>query len=280
MTLEREVAANVSLRATGAYSQVRNVFRVQNNLRCYESYNVPVTNRDPGPDGRVGTADDGGLFTYWEFPVALGGRQNEEVMAINDPKADANFGSVEVALIKRLANRWQFMASYSATKKDRPIIMGLTSGATFGQSSIDVGNYTPNDEINRADHNWDWDAKAVGTCIFPYDILVGANFEHRSGDVFARQVQFRGGRTIPAIVLNAEPLGTRRLPNINLLTLRVEKSFQTYAAHRLAVRVNVYNALNANTVTANQPRAGAQFLRPRAIMLPRIAAELSASYTF
>ena len=34
-----------------------------NNFRPYEAYNIPVTNRDPGPDGRVGTADDGGLVT-------------------------------------------------------------------------------------------------------------------------------------------------------------------------------------------------------------------------
>ena len=41
-------------------------------------------------------------------------------MTINDPSADAKYKSVEVAAVKRLSNRWQFMASYSATKKDRP----------------------------------------------------------------------------------------------------------------------------------------------------------------
>ena len=32
-----------------------NIYRIQNNLRPYEAYNIPVTNRDPGPDGEVGT---------------------------------------------------------------------------------------------------------------------------------------------------------------------------------------------------------------------------------
>ena len=62
-SLERELIANFSLRVTGVYSHAMNIYRSQNNLRPYESYNVPVTNRDPGPDGLVGTADDGGLIT-------------------------------------------------------------------------------------------------------------------------------------------------------------------------------------------------------------------------
>jgi hypothetical protein len=37
--------------------------------------------------------------------------------------------------------------------------------------------------------------------------------------------------------------------------------------------------LNANTATSVQPRAGATYLRPRAILPPRLA-EISASYTF
>jgi hypothetical protein len=138
---------------------------------------------------------------------------------------------------------------------------------------------TPNDEINRANNTWDWDAKALGSYLFPAEVLVSANFEYRSGNVFARQVQFRGGTTIPAIVLNAEPIGARRTPGVSLLTLRAEKTFPVFKAHRLAVRLNVFNALNANSVLNLQRRAGNQFLRPQLIMLPRIA-ELSASYTF
>ncbi len=51
------------------------------------------------------------------------------------------------------------------------------------------------------------------------------------------------------------------------------------AAHKLAVRLNVFNALNANPATRVQMRAGDSFLRPRAIMLPRMF-EVSASYSF
>ena len=95
-----------------------------------------------------------------------------------------------------------------------------------------VGDFNPNDEINRADKTSDWQGKLSGAYLFPYDVTVGANFDHQSGDAFARQVLLEGGVTIPDIVVNAEPIGTRRIPTLNLLTLRVEKSFRFRTGQR------------------------------------------------
>ena len=274
-SLERELMSNFSVRLTGIVSLVSNVTRLQNNLRPYSAYNVPVTNRDPGPDGSVGTADDGGLVTYYEFSPALAGANFEELMRIVDPRADSSYKSVEVAAVKRLSNRWQFTASYSATKRHQP----------FGGAGAEPGPFNPNADFNTDNFTWDWDGKFTGAYMFPADVMVSANFHHMSGNPFARQVQFRGGKTIPSIVLNVEPYGSQRSPNINLVTLRAEKRFRMANAHQLAIRLNVYNAMNANTpvVSGVNPslnaRSGASFMRPRAIMPPRIA-EVSASYSF
>ncbi len=282
VSLERELIANMAMRVTGVYSRAMNTYRIQNNFRPYETYNIPITNQDPGPDGELGTADDGGPVTYYEFAETLQGARFEEMMPINDSRADANYKSVELAAVKRLSNRWQFMASYSATKKNRPFINTLAVGG-FSEveriSSVTAGDLNPNEEFNRADRTWDWDAKFSGSYTFQGDVLVSGNFHHFSGDPFARQVEFEGGVTIPSIELNVEPIGTRRLPHINLLTLRAEKVFRVVQGHRLAVRLNVFNALNANSATRVQMGVGGDFLRPRAIMLPRIA-EVSASYNF
>jgi hypothetical protein len=265
------------------YSRTTNVIRTQNNLRPYETYNVPVTRPDPGPDGSVGTADDPGTtFTYFEFPPELAGRRFEEFMPVNDPSANQSYTGTEVAFVKRLSNRWQFMGSYSATKKNIPIYGYLASGS-FITGSFDsahsVGALTPNDEINRSDLTWERNGKVMGAYVFPADVQVSANFEHRSGDQYARQVRFTGGQTIPNILLNVEPIGTQHSPDLNLLSFRVEKTFRVLDTQRVAVRVNLYNALNANTATVIDPRSGARFLRPVNILPPRIA-ELSASYTF
>ena len=241
-----------------------------------------------GPDGRLGTADDGGLVTYFEYAPALRGlRFEQQYTPVNDSRANQSFGTIEVAAVKRLASRWQLVASYSATKKHWPIgaqgsasSLGFgTASPTFSAAGEHVGFLTPNAEIFSVDDTWDWDGKVVGTYILPAGVAVSGNFHSTSGDPFARQVRFRGGETIPAIVLTVEPIGTHRRPNLNLVQLRVEKRFSLPRAHMATVSLNLYNALNANTATGLQNRSGPEFLRPRSIMPPRLA-EVGISYRF
>jgi hypothetical protein len=284
---ERELMANFSLRVTGIYSQTTNVLRHRNPFRPYESYNIPITRQDPGPDGRVGTADDGGMFTYFEYSPALQGARFEQYMSVNDSRADQSFKTIEVASIKRLSNRWQMVASYSATKKNIPIgYVGLASATGFGTASPtftiagdQAGFYNPNVEINTNDQTWEWDGKLSGTYIFPAEVLVSANYHHASGDPFARQVRFTGGRTIPAIVLNVTPVGSYRRPNLNVVTARFEKRFALPGGQTATATLNVYNLLNANTATGLQNRSGPEFLQPLSIMPPRLA-EIGLSYRF
>ena len=87
VSLERELMANFALRVSGIYAQYHNTYRVTNLLRPYETYNVPVTRPDPGPDGRVGTTDDPGvMFTYWEYPTSVAGRDFEKFARIERPQ--------------------------------------------------------------------------------------------------------------------------------------------------------------------------------------------------
>jgi hypothetical protein len=289
INLERELMANFALRVTGIYTRTMNVQGQVNNFRPYEAYNIPVTNRDPGPDGRVGTGDDGGMVTYFEFSPTLQGQQFEQFMPVTwpDNRADQNYKTLEIATVKRLSDRWQLVASYSTTKKHWPVgAAGLARGTGFGTSSPtfsaagdNAGFLTPNTEINTSDDTWEWDAKVSGTYILPYDIPVSASFHHTSGDPFARQVRFTGGRTIPFIVLNVDPIGTYRRPHLNVTTMRVEKRFTFASAQTATVSLNLYNAFNSNTVTALQNRSGADFLQPLAILPPRLA-EISLAYRF
>jgi hypothetical protein len=61
--------------------------------------------------------------------------------------------------------------------------------------------------------------------------------------------------------------------------LRQIQNHPALPAHKLALRLNIYNALNANPALEVRTQAGEEFLRPRDIMPPRLA-EVSASYSF
>jgi hypothetical protein len=282
VSVERQLITNLAVRVTGIYSK-QPTFRVQNNLRPYGVYSIPITNRDPGPDNRLGSADDPGtLVTYWDYPAAYRGRAFQQPMLVNDPGADQTFKSYEVALSKRLSNRWLGMASYSSTNVDIPYAQNTAStGNDFTMPGLQVflATLDPNAEINSRLNYREWTARASGAYLLPYDIQLSANFESRSGTPYARTVSFTGGQQITSQVVRVEPIGARRLPTINLLHMRAEKSFRLTEGQRLSVRFNVYNVTNISTVQTLTQLSGPNFERPLTIMPPRIA-EFGVNYEF
>jgi hypothetical protein len=273
LTLEREVARNVGVRLSAVYVRTFNEPRFLNTLRPPEAYNIPITNPDPGPDNRVGTPDDPGTFlTYYDYPAALAGAKNELFIITHDPNANESHKSIDVQLTKRMSRRWQFLVSYGGTRND----FLLPRPADFSRA---IPLYNPNVEINASNHTWEWVGKISGIYVLPFQVNLSANFNYQSGNPQARQVLVTGGRQIPNIVINAEPLGSISLPDTAVMDARVEKMFSLWRGQRVSLRVNIYNALNASTVTTRNLRSGATYLRPTAIVPPRIV-EVGASYTF
>ena len=285
MSVERELMANFAVRATGIYSR-QQVFRVQNNLRPYNAYTVPITLPDPGSDGVLGTADDPGKsMTFYEYPVALAPRQFQQPMLVNGgPADDQKYKTFEIAASKRLDRRWMLMASYSATKVNIPHWQNTAMvGNDFTNPGLQVflATLDPNAEINTAYNVLEWQSRLDGAYQFPRAVQVSANFEHRSGAPWARTVNFRApaGQPIPTIVLRTEPIGARRLPNINLLHMRVEKSFRLAQGRRVAMQLNVFNVTNINTEQNITQLSGVNFGRPGNVLSPRIVA-FAAEYHF
>ena len=58
--IERELMPNFGVRAGYVWRGVRNQYGRVNLSIPYSAFTVPVSVRDPGPDGRLDTADDGG----------------------------------------------------------------------------------------------------------------------------------------------------------------------------------------------------------------------------
>jgi hypothetical protein len=268
VSVERQLMPNFALRLTGLITHSTNTYRLLNTPRPYSAYDIPITKPIPGPDGLL--ADGPGTsITYYAYPASLAGNAFSQTTLVNDPNADQTFKSFEIATSKRLSNHWQFNASYSATKKHIP----------FGNNPPLADN--PNAEINIADNTWEWEAKVSGAYLLPAGITAAANYQNISGTAFARQVNFitGGTSTVPSLLANVDPIGSYRNPAQNLLDLRIEKAFRFSAGHRLVVRLNIYNSLNANTTLTVQQQSGAAFLQPTSILPPRLF-ELGATYAF
>jgi hypothetical protein len=139
----------------------------------------------------------------------------------------------------------------------------------------------PNAEINSAYKIRETTARVEGAWIFPWSVQLSGNFEHRSGAPWARTVNFAApaGQPIASLVVRVEPIGAQRLPDINLLHMRVQKQVNLSGSRKLALRVNVFNATNINTEQSITQLSGVNFGRPGNILSPRIV-ELGAEYSF
>jgi hypothetical protein len=245
ISLERQLFPDFAMRLTGIYSRDTSLAEVINPLIPFSAYTIPVLSNDPGPDGKLGTADDTGqTITYWEYPTSLRGAAFQATSRVNDPQLDASYKSFEVAISKRFSRKWQAMASYSRTRLNTP---AGNAGAN------------PNAQIFTLNNTTEWSTKASGSYQMRFDVLASVNYELRSGAPWQRTVLASGGITIPNLAVAVEPLGARYYDNLHLLDGRLRKEFRFASNHKLGVGVDVFNLLNKNTVTSITTRSGASF---------------------
>ncbi len=273
-SIERQLFPDFALRVTGIYSRDSNLAEVINPLIPFSAYSIPVVNQDPGPDGRLGTADDPGkTFTYWEYPTSLRGSAFQATTRLNDSQLDATFKSFEVAATKRFSHKWQAMASFSRTWIHAP-------GTNYGAN--------PNLQINTINQSSEWSSKMSGSYEMKYEVLASVNYEIRSGAPFQRTVLASGGVTIPTIVVAVDPLGSGYYNNLHLLDGRIRKEFRVAANHKAGIGVDVFNLLNKNTITSVTAQSGASYGRVTTAagntttlpFLPGRNVQITVNYTF
>jgi len=233
VTFERELVANWALRTTGVYARNFDLRRLAEPLRPRSAYSIAITNPHPGNDGIAGTADDpsGRTITYYEYPASMNGVAFAGTMIV-PAEGTQTFKTIEVAGIRRVSKGWQASASISATKAHVPF--------------VDEQADNPNSEINTLNDTWETTSKISGGYTLPFDVIMSATYERRSGTPQAPSAQFSGGQTITQIVLNIEPIGTISLPPTNLWNMRFAKRIRLRTGQSLEARFDFFNIFNAN----------------------------------
>jgi hypothetical protein len=264
-SIERELMADFSAKALYVYKRQNNLYRQINVLRPFDVFTIPVTRQDPGPDGALGTGDDGGPITFFDYPAAYRGSAFVGNKFLNHPDdRDDDYQTIELTLNKRMSGRWDMMATYSATKNDRWEI-------ALPQN--------PNEEFFARDRTWDWYAKLVGSYQLPWGIYTSAYFQHLSGQSIRRTYVFRNVPNLSTVTLPLEPFGARRLPNQNSLNWRASKRFNLTGSKRVELSIDLFNALNANTITQMTVASGPSFGAITEILPPRVV-RIGGSFSF
>jgi hypothetical protein len=270
VSFEREIAANLGLRVmyvdkaiSGSIVNSTNTLVTINTLRPFSAWSIPITRRDPGPDGVLGTGDDAGNVTLYDYTTAYRGAAFVNSQIVNAPNTD-RYHAVEFTMTKRFSSRWTGQVSYFTVKNQRWIASVFVS---------------PNDEFFPLDNTWTWAGNVSGTYRLPGDVSVSGFLQSKNGVPGQRTYIFRqadpdGG---PAIAQNGnttirlEPYGSHRLSAQNILNLRGSKDFSIGRGRRFEIDVDVFNVLNAATPTGANFQSGPSFGFVTGVIPARIA---------
>jgi hypothetical protein len=271
VSYERELAPSIGARVMYINKIVDGSLETINVKRPYSAYSIPITRRDPGPDGRLNTADDAGSVTMYDYAPAYRGAAFVSRKRVNAENTD-RFHSMEFTLTKRASSRWMGQVSYFVVKNHRWL----------------VGAYqSPNDEFFPIDETWSWAGNISGSYRMPYDISVSGFLQSKSGVKGRRTNIFRsadpdGGTPIAqsnTIEIPLEPYGSQSLEAFNILNFRANKDFALGGGRRLSVDFDVFNLLNLATPTGAEFRSGPSFGYVAGITPPRIT-RLGARFSF
>jgi hypothetical protein len=258
--VEREIAPNFGVRTGFVWNGRRQVRATINRNRPFDAYNVPRVIQDPGPDGHVGDADDGGTFTAYN--LSANALALSPVNVTTNIPADSDYYTWEITATRRETGRWSLLASFAETWSREAALGG---GASF----------SPNALINTVDGRnryATWQGKASATLRLAWDWRVTPIFRHQSGMPFGRTfVVSSPTLNYGTATILAEPFGAERAANINVFDVRTEKAFALPVNGRVIGFFDAYNIFNTNAEQAVAVSSGLSFLRPSAITPPRLA---------
>jgi hypothetical protein len=259
---------NFGVRLGYVWRGQRNQFARINAAQPYEAFTVPVSVRDPGPDGVVGNGDDGAPLAAWDLAPEYRGLTPIN-LTTNVRNGDADFHTYEITGTKRMSNRWSLLASYGYTKS-------FDNGNTTYQGNAVRQNFlpaTPNDEINTNEGRHEYsrqNVKLSGTWNSPFwDISVSPMLRYQQGFPWGRT--FAANLSYGSVRFLAEPLGTQRQDDILITDLRVEKTVRFGSRRDVSLFFDVYNMFNQNPEQNLQWSSGTAYDRPLSVVPPRLA---------
>ncbi|HUU36485.1 MAG TPA: TonB-dependent receptor, partial [Vicinamibacterales bacterium] len=265
--VEHELMPGLALSGGYVYRSINNFRVVANSNRPLDAFNVPVTIRDPGPDGVLGNGDDGTIAGFNLNPANLALPVSN--LTTNLP-GKGQYHTVEFQATKRQAGRWSLSAAFSKRwNKDHETDY-------FGQNLRAITTpSTANDLINTNNGRFDftmWTAKVNGSYDAPYGIRITPALRFQQGQPYGRTFQAgsANGINYGTQRILAEPLGTRRMDNITLLDVRLEKSISLPSNRRIGLFVDAYNLTNTDAAQNITWSSGSAFEQPISIVGPSI----------
>jgi len=170
---------------------------------------------------------------------------------------------------KRMSDRWQLLGG---------LTIGRERGAFRGDLVYgfdDLNN--PNFNINRkgiVGNDSPYIFKLAGTYQLPWGFEISGNFQHFTGyplrRIFTVTTAHIPNLTQVSQAIDLVERGTVRLPNVNLLDLRISRIFAIGENWRIEPALDIFNVGNVATTTAEIEAVGVALGQPTVIVAPRL----------
>jgi Carboxypeptidase regulatory-like domain/TonB-dependent Receptor Plug Domain len=201
----------------------------------------------------------------------------------------SRYNGVTITGTKRMSSNWQGTLSLVLSKSEGRLASsnGVSSSPSGGPAAAQSGTSGTfgripgvggqNDFVN-SDGLLIGDrpvvAKAQVIYKFPWGFLVSGNLQHQTGRPWARQIRVPGLGFPSSPTIYMEPIdGSRRVPNLDLIDARIQKSFAFGAAGaNVDIFIDALNLTNADATESVLSRRGdqaASFGVPARYVYPR-----------
>ncbi len=254
---EKRLTPNLGLSLNFIYRENKRFFWEDNLALDPQANFTPVTAQDPGPDGELGTPDDGGDITVYD--------QDDDTVGVIDyyiteqKGYKTSYRGLEFVLTKKYSDKWQLMASL-----------------TWGKSNVKLPLEAVDDPNNR-DFNDDvpeWNdaplvIKIIGSWELPLGFTFGGFFNYRSGLPTQRYFSYSGlnqGR----INVDTQKYGSERYPALTILDLRLSKVFRLGKYGTIEVMADLFNTFNSYTTLDWDEESWEGYQSIYTVLAPRI----------
>jgi Carboxypeptidase regulatory-like domain len=266
-SVEREIRQGLSGRVSYVYKNIRDEWNEVDTARI-GLYTVPFNFNDIGNDGVAGTADDKivGLLDRPATAPSARTYTNPEGLG------SSNFNTVEVALNRRFAGKWMLLTSFGYTWLDQIHNMTSSTSTTGVAGNLRSFFYRPS-QLMFGDGGYEqtttFNYKVIGRYVLPYDFGLSGSWKFQSGYQWGRvtSVTFPGDG---AQNIRMEPVTANRAPNVGIADVRFDKSLRFGKVGKLTAQIDVFNLMNAGTVTTFRSLSGPTFKEVISILDPRI----------
>jgi hypothetical protein len=229
-SLERELPGNMSIRGLFLFKLIADQAGTINVARPLSAWNIPIVRQDPGPDGVLGTADDGAVMTVYDYDPAYKGSK----FVVNEPFTSGrndSYANYEITLNRRKAGKWYAFTSFLATKNHRWLNLVPSS---------------PNDNLFNIDKTWTLSYRLAAGYEIPFGINLSTLYEAYNGLPGQRAYLFRNLPQSSALTLPVGPFGEVSGRARNVVNLRVSKNFHLGSSRHLSIDLDAMNLFNTN----------------------------------